>query len=91
MLYKNSFFKKFLNIHRRIPALESLFNKETPTQIFPCECCGIFKSTYFKEHPQTAASGSAFLIQHHQQLVFNFTIALCENFDTFPDIFSPSA
>ena len=34
--------------------LESLFNKvyqkETPTQMFSCEYCKIFKSIYFAEH-----------------------------------------
>ena len=30
--------------------------KETPTQVFSCEYCKIFKNSYFKEHLQTAAS-----------------------------------
>ena len=36
----------------------SLFrpSKETPTQVFFCEYCQIFKSTYFEEHLQMAAS-----------------------------------
>ena len=45
-----------------------LFNKDTglrsatllkraPTQLFPCEICEIFKSTYFEEHLRTTASG----------------------------------
>ena len=29
--------------------------KETPTQVFSCEYCKIFKNSYFKEHLQTAA------------------------------------
>ena len=28
----------------------------TPTQVFPCEYCEIFYSTYFEEHLQAAAS-----------------------------------
>ena len=28
----------------------------TPTQVFPCEYCEIFKKTYFEEHLPTAAS-----------------------------------
>ena len=47
--------------------LESLFNKvaanqvchftkKTPTQMFSCEICEIFKNTYFEEHLPTDAS-----------------------------------
>ena len=32
--------------------------KETPTQVFSCEYCKIFNSTYFEEHLRTAASES---------------------------------
>ena len=36
--------------------LESLSNKvaDTPTQVFSCEYCEIFKNTYFEKHLQTA-------------------------------------
>ena len=48
----------FRNVHRKIPALRSLFNpeglqlylKETPTQVFPCEYYDMFKNTSFAEH-----------------------------------------
>ena len=30
--------------------------KETPTQVFSCQICKIFKNTYFKKHLQRAAS-----------------------------------
>ena len=33
-----------------------IFIKETPTQVFYCEYCEIFKNTYFKEHLSTNAS-----------------------------------
>ena len=33
-----------------------LYQKETPTEVFSCEYCEIFKNTYFEEHLQTAAS-----------------------------------
>ena len=33
-----------------------LYLKETPTLVFPCEYCEIFKNTNFEEHLQTAAS-----------------------------------
>ena len=32
------------------------FEKDTPTQVFFCEYCKIFKDTYFKEHLRTAPS-----------------------------------
>ena len=32
------------------------YQKETPTQVFFCEYCKIFKSSYFEEHVQAAAS-----------------------------------
>ena len=35
----------------KIPMLESLF-KETPTNLFFCKCCEIFKNTYFEDHLQ---------------------------------------
>ena len=38
--------------------LESLFNKEVPTQVFSCENCKIFKNTYFEEHLRRTASGT---------------------------------
>ena len=43
---------KFDKFYRKTPVLESLFNKvaETPTQVFSCEICQIFKKTYFEEH-----------------------------------------
>ena len=35
---------------------QQLYQKETPQQVFSCEICEIFKSTYFGEHLQTTAS-----------------------------------
>ena len=32
------------------------FLKKTPTQVFYCENCEVFKNTYFEEHQRTAAS-----------------------------------
>ena len=32
--------------------LESLFNKENPTQVFSCEICDIFKSNFYTKHLQ---------------------------------------
>ena len=54
--------KKFRNVHRKTPVLETLFikvtgltaciliKKETPTQVFSCEYCKIFKNSFFVEH-----------------------------------------
>ena len=33
-----------------------MYSKETPTQMLSCEYCKIFKTTYFEEHLQLAAS-----------------------------------
>ena len=52
---------KVWNIHRKTPVLKSLFGKEpwklvillkknTPTQMFSCEYCKVFKKILFKEH-----------------------------------------
>ena len=51
----------------KTPVLESPFNtlqhsrpayslKETPTQVFSCEYCKIFKNTYFEENLRATAS-----------------------------------
>ena len=33
-----------------------LYQKGTPAQVFSCEVCETFKSTYFEKHLRTAAS-----------------------------------
>ena len=35
---------------------------ETPTKVFSCECCEIFKKTYFEEHLRAAASVTSKII-----------------------------
>ena len=64
-------FKKFLNIHRKTPVLESPFNgvaglkaynfikrdSNTATKVFSCKCCTIFKNTYSEEDLRTTAFG----------------------------------
>ena len=35
--------------------------KETPTQMFSCESCEIFKSNYPEEHLPTATLGSGYI------------------------------
>ena len=35
-----------------------LYYKETPTQMFSCEFCEIFKNTFFQRTPLVAASAS---------------------------------
>ena len=34
-----------------------LYKKETPTQMFPCEICEIFKKTFFYRTPPVISSG----------------------------------
>ena len=58
----NNIFLKFRNIHSEISVLESLLNKvaelqacnvikkTTPTQVFSCEYCEVFKNSFFIEH-----------------------------------------
>ena len=58
---QNSCFWKFRKFRRKKPVLESLFNKaaglkETPTQVFSCEICEIFKNTFFYGTTPVAAS-----------------------------------
>ena len=42
--------------------LDTLFNKETPTQVFSCEICEIFKNTFSYRTSLVAASGQCKLI-----------------------------
>ena len=44
--------------YTKTPVLESLFNSAY---------CEIFKSTYFEEHSQTAASENVFIKINHQE------------------------
>ena len=40
----------------KAPVLESLFNKETPTQVFSCEYFEIFRNSLFYKTPLVASS-----------------------------------
>ena len=40
----------------------NFYKQETPTQVFSCEYCEIFKNNYFEEHLLTAASEIIFLL-----------------------------
>ena len=63
LVLQNRCFYKFPDINQKISVLKSLFNtvrglkaqnfieKQTPTQVFPCEYHKIFKNTCFIEHP----------------------------------------
>ena len=55
VFYKKVFSEQFFNFHRKTPEGLQLYQKETPTQVFSCEYCEIFKNTYFGEHLRTAA------------------------------------
>ena len=48
-------------VDRKVPVLEILFNKETPTRVFSCGYCEIFKNTYLEEHLRTAASETMYM------------------------------
>ena len=41
----------------RKPEGLTFIKEETPTQVFSCEYCEIFKNTYSEKHLRTAASG----------------------------------
>ena len=57
MFYKESCFQNFCDIPRNTHVTESLYdNKETPTQVFFCQYCDIFKNTYFEKHLRTTVS-----------------------------------
>ena len=43
--------EKFRKFDRKTPVLESVFEKETPTQVLSCKICEIFKNTFFKRTP----------------------------------------
>ena len=57
MLFKIGVLQIFRSIYRKTLVLEYLFKKiadlkackETPTQVFSCEYCEIFKKTFFAE------------------------------------------
>ena len=73
----NKFSEKLRNIHRKIPVLESLFNKISGVKAcnftkkrlqhrrFPVNIA-IFKSTNFENHPQMTASDSGYIL--HRKL-----------------------
>ena len=77
--------------------LESLFNKvaglkastptllkETPTQVFSCEICKIFQSTYFEEHLRTTACNDS---QKKHDVIDVFLVFLLFVFHIFPIFF----
>ena len=69
VFYKKCYSKKFDNIHRKTPALQSIFNKVAGLQVsnfikkrFQYKCSSVniaknFKNIFFKEHLGTAATG----------------------------------
>ena len=46
-----------------------LFKKETPTQVFSCKFCEIFKSTFFTEHLWTIAFSQKLLMMFFHNIV----------------------
>ena len=51
-----------------------LYQKETPTQVFSCETCKIFKSIYIEEYLWTAASKNQYVTEKtiHLSLFQNY-------------------
>ena len=60
LFYKKAVLKNFSIFTRKLLcqiAQACNFNKrETPAQVFSCECCEIFNKTYFEEHLRMTAS-----------------------------------
>ena len=52
MFYEKSFFKSIRKINRKTLALQYFLNKfgRLKQQVFSCEFCGIFKSSFYAEH-----------------------------------------
>ena len=46
----------FRSSHWRSSVKQGILKKVTPTKVFPCEFCELFKSTYFVEDLQMAGS-----------------------------------
>ena len=68
-----------------------LYLKETPTQVFSCELCEIFKNTFFMEHLQTTASRNrmknasptGYFKVHHTMMSFLLFHPLCQEIRIF--------
>ena len=78
---------------------ESFFNKvpglQTPTQVFSCEICKIFRNTFFnRTTPMAASEAPKLLIDRYVRIKIGVTeIKICEKifFNTtkaFPDLLS---
>ena len=69
-VFQNRCLQQFLSIHRKTPALESLFNKlaglkvfnfikkRLQTQVFSCKYYEIFKNSFFIEHRRKTRKAS---------------------------------
>ena len=59
MLCKKRYSQKFTKFHGKntgVGVCYKLYLKETPTQVFSSEICGIVMSSYFEEYLRTTAS-----------------------------------
>ena len=94
VFYKKRCSEKFSNNHRKTPVSKFLFynvaalslqlhQRETPTQVFSCEYCEIFKSTYFGEHLRTAASGFIYLCIYSFISLFKIFYGSCETLKVY--------
>ena len=98
MLFKINVFKNFANFPKK-HMLESFFDevadlkavsllKETPTQMFCCEVCKIFKNTFFYRTPlvdtsSTLCFASGFLNTFVPNAPFPYSLKTSENLSVF--------
>ena len=59
-----------------------IFYEETPTQVFPCKICEMFKNPYFEEHLRTTSSVPFFIT--HQ--LFHYYHFHYQQKQSFPDV-----
>ena len=57
-----------------------LYQKETPTQMFSCEYCDIFKSSFFYRTPLMAASGFLTKLAENNFEENHFSVVFLGNF-----------
>ena len=94
MFFKIGVLKIFRNIHRKTPALESLFNKvvglqEIPTQAFSWEYCEISKTSFFNRIAPFATSVTNPLFLHIQNFMqLRKCIFYCYKFYTAVETFN---
>ena len=81
-------FLKIRSSHRRCSEfMKKTLSKETPTQVFTCEYCEIFKNKYFEKHLRTTAS-RRFL--HNKKASITFNIFVKNSYQAYSNLFTKS-